>query len=127
MSFPESAFQAQLLRALNAPGSGMRVWRQQAGKLRVVDSRGQRWVHCAPAGAADLVGYVQHDGWLLEVEVKAPNGRQRPEQKRREAQLTAAGAIYVLVAAEHYLTPRENVEAAVQTVQDAIRTRRGTK
>lgn len=115
MSRAEGAFLAAVLRALNAPGRRTRVWRQQAGRVRVAD----RWIHLAPAGAADLTGYGP-GGVRLEVEVKAARGRQRAEQRRWQGIMERAGVVYVLVHDLPGVPLAVAAAAAVARVDEAL-------
>ena len=50
----------------------------------------------APAGTPDIIGY-DHDGYVVFIEVKTPNGRLTPEQEQfRKDVLNNGGAIYIL-------------------------------
>lgn len=112
----EAAFARALARALNAPARPTRVWRQQAGRVRV----GPSWVHLAPAGAADLTGEIAPSGRRLEVETKRAGGRMSPAQRRWQARCARAGAVYVCVCDVAALTLAESVARAVAAVDEAI-------
>lgn len=112
----ESDFQARLHDALNAPGRWTRVHRVQAGEWWALSPNGKRRyrMHGAHPGVADLVGFARPHGLYLEVECKAPKGRQRDSQKAREGVVKNGGGVYVLVR-------EQDVEAAVAQVDEAIR------
>lgn len=122
----ESTFQAALLRALNAPNSGIRVWRQNAGSLTVASPRGKRTIHLAPEGAADLVG-IADGGVFLEVECKGPTARLTPAQAAHGAMIANRGGVWVCVRAGKHQSLDEAVAAAVRQVRDAIAERIGTR
>jgi hypothetical protein len=69
---------------------GVWVWRANTGVARVEG----RTVRFGLTGQADILGLVC--GRFLAIEVKAPRGKQRPEQLHFEAQVTKHGGIYLL-------------------------------
>ena len=82
------------------------------------------WVAGAPAGAADLTGYVSPSGVRLEIECKAASGSQSADQRRWAGIMGRAGVIYVCV---YDLTDAPivvSVAAAVARVDQAIAKRR---
>jgi len=90
----EGAWQAALEAHLNRPGSGIRVWRQQAGVLKVRQNGVVRAIHCAPAGAADLTGIAPGGRHLeLEAKVRAP---WTSSQRAWARAIERAGGLYVL-------------------------------
>lgn len=105
----EADIMRELERALSAPGSPCRVWRQNAGLSRVDG----RVVRGAPAGAADLSGIVVGHGWRLEVEVKTTRGRLRASQRAWGRAIERLGGVYVVCAGP-------DVEAHVEAVREAI-------
>lgn len=64
-------------------------------------------------GSPDLQGFVQINGRLeyLGVEVKAPGGRQRPEQKKFQSMIDRLGGHYLLC---------DSVDDAVEKVGDIL-------
>jgi hypothetical protein len=108
----ESEFQAALERVLNSPGSGMRVWRQNAGHITISDYRGKRALRFAPPGAADLVGIVD-GGRHLEIECKAKGGRLTDRQRAWGDMIQRRGGVWVCVWAP-------DVDAAVRLIRAAI-------
>lgn len=119
----ESEFQRAIEVALNRPGRSTRAWRQNAGRLRVVDRSGARWVMGAPIGAADLSGLVRPEGWRLEVEVKTGT-KLRPQQRKWKKFIESFGGIYVLCSYNKKLSAEENVLVAIQTIDQAVAERR---
>lgn len=109
--FSESEFKAALLKAMQRL-PGVSAWRQQSG---VLPMRG-RWVYCAPKGATDLIARVAPGGWMLEVETKCA-WKHTDEQVDWQADVEAAGGIYVLARAER----GETLEAAVARCMADIR------
>ena len=118
----ESDFQAHLLRRLNAPNSGIRVWRQNAGQALAINGGGR--MQLAPKGAGDLVGYVKPEGYHIEVEVKGPRTRVDDAQHRWADMLDRDGCVYVLVRSSTKLSDEENVAAAFSAVRNAVAARR---
>lgn len=99
----------ELERALCAPDSPVRVWRQNAGLSRVDG----RVIRGAPAGAADLSGIVLPHGWRIEVEVKAVGGRQSLAQRRWQAMIERHGGVYIVCRGPDIRAHVEAVHAAV--------------
>ena len=120
MIMREADFQAALLRALNAPNSGLRVWRQNAGRL--VTNRGT--LQGAPKGAGDLCGFVEPEGWHIEIECKGPRTAVKKHQVAWGRMLKRKGAIYVLVRSKAQLSLEENVRLAEGLVRAAIERKR---
>ncbi len=84
---------------------GLVVWREQCGKVPV--KRG--YMHLAPEGTPDLVGYLP-GGRLLGLEIKTARGKERPAQTEWLARAKAAGCCVATV---------RSVEEAVAFVQAA--------
>jgi len=117
----EAELQAHLLRTLNAPGSGTRVWRQNAGHVETIDGY---HMELAPEGAGDLVGLVEPEGWHIEVECKGARTRHRPKQVAWGKMLKRKGGLYVVVRVDKKRTKEENVAAAMAAVHKAIEQKR---
>lgn len=139
----ESEWQERVRRHLNRPGSGMRVWRQNAGKWRALRPWGSLrrhigtlagallsldrkrietaltlvsdWVHGAPKGAADLSGLIS-GGQRLEVECKVDEPWSAV-QKRWAHMIGARGGLYVLAKYD----PSSSIEDNLAMVEDRIR------
>jgi hypothetical protein len=107
----EGEWMLRLMRHLNRPHSGIRVWRQQAGKIR--DSHGH-WVHCAPKGAADLVGISAGIHLEIECKVDAP---WTADQRRWGRLIESRGGIYVLAR----LDANASLESELQRVESLTR------
>lgn len=124
----ESPFMKRLLVALSAL-PGVRVHRQNAGKLVVVDPKtgARRAFQAAPPGAADISGIVAPTGMRLEVETKAARGRVRAAQDRWAAMIREMGGVYVRVAYDEDESMDANVAAACAAVGAAIRERYRTE
>jgi hypothetical protein len=74
---------------------GVRLWRVNVGKALM---RGQ-WVQFGKKGMADLSGAMRYPngiGRRLEIELKALDGRQRPEQREWQEEMEALGALYLM-------------------------------
>ena len=64
------------------------MMRGRGGKLRPVAM--------STPGIADIVGLIKPWGVHLEIEVKAPRGRQLPSQIAHARRISEAGGIYIL-------------------------------
>lgn len=91
---PEKRIQNDILRRFGADPR-LRLWRQNTGVARYAAPGGPRTVRFGLPGAADLSGILR-DGRRIEIEVKAPTGRQTEEQQRFGAMIERMGGIYVL-------------------------------
>lgn len=69
----------------------MRLWRANVGAARF----GRHVVRFGVPGQADLTGILP-GGIRLEIEVKAPNGRQSREQQAFQRMIERFGGVYVL-------------------------------
>jgi hypothetical protein len=121
----EGPFQREMYALLCNAGRQTRVWRQQAGRLKVHGDNGPRVIHFAPAGAADLVGLVAPDGLFLEVECKSATGALREEQLAHGNFIARMGGVYVVVYGPRELVdmPRA-IAAGLLAVDQAIANRR---
>lgn len=70
----------------------VRVFRQNTGAHKV----GKHFVRYGVKGQADLRVIVGPEGWLWEIEVKTPTGRQSADQKAYEKMLIGLGGSYTL-------------------------------
>ena len=107
---------------------GVRVWRQNVGKLTVRDpvtGAVRAFQAGPPKGAADISGGVAPEGLRLEVEVKMPRGTRTPEQLRWAEFCERMGFVYTLVTYDTSLDDGGNVTRAVERVTHAIEQRRG--
>lgn len=86
MSDYESEWQAAVIRHLNRPNSPFRFWRQNAGQWEALrrNRKGTDWIHGAPEGACDLVGF--HRGSGIHCEVENKRWKDRTKKSRREKQ-----------------------------------------
>lgn len=102
VKFSEASIQKRVLLALGSLPD-VRLWRQNAGRVRVCKTHRAcphcYWLQLAPDGAADLSGVVA-GGRRLEVEVKSLVGTQRKSQENFEAMMRRFGAHYLLVRSE---------------------------
>lgn len=87
---PEKLFQNEVLRTF-ATRSDMRLWRANTGVARM----GDRTVRFGVPGQADLSGILR-GGTRLEIECKAPGGRQSKDQRNWQNIIERFGGIYVL-------------------------------
>ena len=86
----ETALMRDILVALPGPPVGI-WWRQNVG---VGVAPGKRVIRFGVPGMADIGGCYR--GRHVEIEVKAPRGRQSDQQKLWAAAITKVGGIYVL-------------------------------
>lgn len=80
-----------IIEAVNASGLAQ-VWRCQSGRVRV--RRG--WMHLAPAGTPDVVGWMR-DGRFLGLEVKKPGEKPTELQEQRRQEIIADGGVAAVV------------------------------
>ena len=69
------------------------VWRHQSGRVRV---RGG-WMHLAPSGSPDIVGYMRGTGRFLGIEVKLPGELPTAIQVTWRDAIQKAGGIAAVV------------------------------
>jgi hypothetical protein len=122
----EHEFQQALILALGARPD-LRVWRQNTGEVEVRDARGRTtgiFRAGPPTGAADISGLVRPEGWRLEIECKASDGKRSVEQERWAKFIHASGGVYTLVRVKDLLDLEENVRIAVADVEAAVAGRR---
>ena len=110
----ETEWQRLVLLALNAPGTGIYVYRVQAGKVR---TRGG-FLQLAPEGVADLVGF-RADGKHLEVECKTAAGKLREAQERHRELVQRMGGVYVVARAPKL--PVDVTKTLAQVVEEVRR------
>jgi hypothetical protein len=65
-------------------------WRMNTG----VAQAGDRKIRFGVPGQADITGIA--NGRRVEIEVKSPTGKQRPDQKQFQSRVEAAGGIYIV-------------------------------
>jgi hypothetical protein len=84
----EAGALVEVLKALRAHPAVAWVERMNTGAAKL----GRRFVRFGFPGCPDVLGQL-HDGRLLAVEVKAPRGRLRPEQKVVLDRVSDAGGV----------------------------------
>jgi hypothetical protein len=92
LSVTESDLVANILLAFGAHPR-VRLWR--ANVLVAQDKTG-RIVRAGVKGQADISGILAPTGQRIEIELKAPKGRQRPEQVAWQAMIEKHGGLYIL-------------------------------
>lgn len=83
----------------------VRIWR--ANVLVAKDARG-RVVRAGITGQADISGLLAPNGRRLEIECKAPHGRQTDAQRNWQSMIQSLGGLYVLARSA------DDVEAALR-------------
>jgi hypothetical protein len=85
----------------------IRLWRQQAGKVKI----GPYYMQLAPKGAADLTGILSN-GTRLEVEVKRRHGGvQSKDQKEWQKYIEAHNGVYIVAhSAEEFQSKLEKAK-----------------
>lgn len=90
MSKFESDIKKKILDRLGGR-EDVRVWGQATGKLY------DRWgnmISFGKVGSADITGYVMGTGTRIEIEVKRPGEKQRPDQVDFGDAVSSGGVIY---------------------------------
>jgi hypothetical protein len=114
----EIPFMRHLLLALGLRPE-LRIWRQNTGKVPVRDRRGKIvrvFDPGVPNGAADISGIVRKSGRRIEIETKAADGEQEPDQENWQRMIESFGGIYVLITYDESRSLDENLTAAVHQI-----------
>jgi len=69
-------------------------YRNNSGAMSGVHNGKQRFFRFGAKGSPDIVAVVR--GQFVGIEVKGSDGRQSPDQKKFEEELTKSGGIYIL-------------------------------
>lgn len=106
--------EAEFLDALRLAIGGrrdVRIWRQLVGNFwtRYGDGDFRPVSAGPPKGAADLSGLVIGSGKRLEIEVKGPGGKLRPEQEQFRQNMLAWGCVHMVCVYDPDLSMMENV------------------
>jgi len=86
----EKEIQNDILRAFGTVTT-LRLWRANVGAARI----GTRTIRFGIPGQADLTGILP-DGRRLEIEVKAPAGRQTAQQRSFQNMIERFHGVYIL-------------------------------
>jgi hypothetical protein len=86
----ERQLQQAILRVFGTRAD-LRLWRANVGVARI----GRRVVRFGVPGQADITGILPN-GRRLEIEVKAPDGRQSEDQRNFQRMIERFGGLYVL-------------------------------
>lgn len=122
----EIEFMNQVMLAVGCNPT-FRIHRQNVGSVPIRDRTGKvvRYFHAGPpVGASDLSGIVRPEGWRLEIEMKSSTGTRSPEQIRWADHIVTFGGVYVLIAYDPGLTPKQNIAEATRLITFAIEARR---
>jgi hypothetical protein len=118
---PESIILAAVHKALAATGRCV-IWRNNSGALPAIGRGGRSYPmrFGLGVGGADLVGLLRPSGRFIAIEVKAPSGKQSPEQQAWAAAVQGAGGFYRVVrSAEEALEALEAAGASLEPVDAA--------
>jgi hypothetical protein len=108
----EAAIMREIMLALGRRPD-VRIWRRNVGLAVPVGRREP--VRFGLPGQADLSGIVGPEGWVLEVEVKAPRGRLSDAQRGWGAMIESLGGIWIVA---------RSAEEAVGALDAALAARR---
>jgi hypothetical protein len=89
----ETALTAAVLNALERV-PGVVAWRCNSGTVKV---RGA-WMHLAPRGTADVIGFVVPNGRFFGIELKVQGGKHPHTKEQQEwgEKVVKHGGIYIL-------------------------------
>jgi hypothetical protein len=97
---PESVIQSDLiLETARQFANDLTVWRNNTGAA--FDKEG-RMIRFGVKGQADVSGIMKPLGTRIEIEVKRPGGKPRPEQKLFEQMIKDHGGVYLLCDGDIY-------------------------
>lgn len=111
--------EAELVRRLLVALSllpGVRVWRQNAGKVRTVQGH---WYQGLPDGAADIGG-IGPGGIMLQIECKTSSGTMRQAQLAWRQMIDRHGGVYYVAKPARDETPEVAVDRIVRQIRIAI-------
>lgn len=112
----------EALRVAFGSRSDVRIWRQLVGNFwtRYGDSDFRPVRTGPPKGAADLSGLVKGSGRRIEIEVKGPKGKLRPEQEQFKKNMEEWGVLYMLCVYDDSMTIEENVMKEVRRFEELL-------
>lgn len=91
---PESVIQSDLILMVSKIfATDLTIWRNNTGAA--FDREG-RMIKFGVKGQADISGIMKPLGTRIEIEVKRPGGKQRPEQKQYGQMIKDHGGVYLL-------------------------------
>lgn len=91
---PESVIQSDLILEVSRLfANDLTIWRSNTGAA--FDREG-RMIKFGVKGQADISGIMKPLGTRIEIEVKRPGGKQRPEQKQYGQMIKDHGGVYLL-------------------------------
>ena len=97
---PESVIQSDLILEIARQfANDLTIWRNNTGAA--FDKEG-RMIRFGVKGQADVSGIMKPLGTRIEIEVKRPGGKPRPEQKLFEQMIKDHGGIYLLCDGDIY-------------------------
>lgn len=97
---PESVIQSDLiLETARQFANDLTIWRNNTGAA--FDKEG-RMIRFGVKGQADVSGIMKPLGTRIEIEVKRPGGKPRPEQKLFEQMIKDHGGVYLLCDGDIY-------------------------
>lgn len=73
-----------------------KFWRNNTGAT-ISEHRGKkRFIRYGRVGSADITGILKDTGKRIEIEIKAPTGKQTEAQKEFQREIEACGGVYLL-------------------------------
>lgn len=97
---PESVIQSDLiLETARQFANDLTIWRNNTGAA--FDKEG-RMIRFGVKGQADVSGIMKPLGTRIEIEVKRPGGKPRPDQKLFEQMIKDHGGVYLLCDGDIY-------------------------
>lgn len=101
---------------------GVRVWRQNSGKVVFRDgARGVRSFQAGvPKGAGDLSGLYERNGKRIEIETKSATGRITDEQKRWGEFIRGYNGLYMLATQSSARNVRDDARQWAEQFQKIL-------
>ncbi len=97
---PESVIQSDLILEIARQfANDLTIWRNNTGAA--FDKEG-RMIRFGVKGQADVSGIMKPLGTRIEIEVKRPGGKPRPDQKLFEQMIKDHGGVYLLCDGDIY-------------------------
>jgi hypothetical protein len=116
---PESVIQSDLILEVSRLfANDLTIWRNNTGAA--FDREG-RMIKFGVKGQADISGIMKPLGTRIEIEVKRPGGKQRPEQKQYGQMIQDHGGIYLVCDGDIFKQVIEPLRARLERDRKVIR------